>query len=27
VSYGEVTLDESTEVNLWQDPPNPTFDV
>ena len=27
VSYGEVTLDESTEVNLWQDPPKPTFDV
>jgi len=27
VRYGEVTLDPTTEVNLWQDPPLKTFDV
>ena len=27
VKFGEVTLDEATEVNIWQDPPLPTFDV
>ena len=27
VTYGEVTLDDSNQVNLWQDPPLPTFDV
>ena len=27
VSYGEVTLDEISQVNLWQDPPQPVFDV
>ncbi len=27
VSYGEVTLDETSQVNLWQDPPQPVFDV
>lgn len=27
VRYGEVTLDGTTEVNLWQDPPLKTFDV
>lgn len=27
VNFGEVTLDDSTEVNLWQDPPIPAFDV
>ncbi len=27
VRYGEVTLDETNEVNLWQDPPLKTFDV
>lgn len=25
--FGEVTLDEATEVNIWQDPPLPTWDV
>ncbi len=25
--FGEVTLDETTEVNIWQDPPLPTWDV
>lgn len=27
VRFGPVTLDETTEVNIWQDPPLPTFDV
>lgn len=27
VVFGEVTLDESTEVNIWKDPPLPVFDV
>ncbi len=27
VTFGEVTLDDSTEVNIWRDPPLPTFDV
>jgi hypothetical protein len=27
VRFGAVTLDETTEVNLWQDPPIPAFDV
>jgi hypothetical protein len=27
VRYGEVTLDATNEVNLWQDPPLKTFDV
>lgn len=27
VAFGEVTLDESTEVNIWEDPPLPVFDV
>ena len=27
VKFGEVTLDEATEVNIWQDPPLSTFDV
>jgi len=27
VRYGEVTLDETSEVNLWQEPPLPVFDV
>ena len=27
VRFGEVTLDETTEVNIWQDPPLPTYDV
>lgn len=27
VTFGEVTLDETTEVNIWKDPPGPTFDV
>ena len=26
-TFGEVTLDETTEVNIWKDPPLPTFDV
>jgi len=26
-TYGEVVLDETTEVNIWQDPPLPTWDV
>ena len=25
--FGEVTLDEATEVNIWRDPPLPTWDV
>ena len=27
VTFGEVTLDETTEANIWQDPPLPAFDV
>ncbi len=27
VHFGAVTLDESSEVNIWQDPPVPAFDV
>jgi hypothetical protein len=27
VHFGAVTLDESTEVNIWQDPPILAFDV
>ena len=27
VKWGAVTLDETTEMNLWQDPPAPMFDV
>lgn len=27
VRFGEVTLDETNEVNIWRDPPLPTFDV
>ncbi len=27
VRFGEVTLDETTEVDIWQDPPLPAFDV
>ncbi|MFQ5444766.1 MAG: helicase [Nitrospinales bacterium] len=27
VTYGAVTLDETTDVNIWKDPPLPTFDV
>ena len=27
VAYGEVTLNETNEVNLWRDPPIPAFDV
>lgn len=27
VTFGEVTLDETTEVNIWKDPPLPVFDV
>lgn len=27
VTFGEVTLDETNEANIWQDPPLPTFDV
>ena len=27
VAFGEVTLDETTEVNIWKDPPLPVFDV
>lgn len=27
VTFGPVTLDDKTEVNVWQDPPLPTFDV
>ncbi len=26
-TFGEVALDETTEVNIWQDPPLPTWDV
>ena len=27
VTYGEVTLDETSQANLWQDPPQLVFDV
>ena len=27
VQFGSVTLDDTTEVNIWQDPPVPAFDV
>lgn len=27
VTFGEVALDETNEVNIWRDPPVPTFDV
>lgn len=27
VQFGAITLDESTEVNIWQDPPVLAFDV
>ena len=27
VTFGEVTLDETTEVNIWNDPPTPSYDV
>jgi len=27
VSFGSVTLDETTELNIWKDPPQPMFDV
>ncbi len=27
VQFGAVTLDDKTEVNIWQDPPVPAFDV
>jgi membrane-bound inhibitor of C-type lysozyme len=27
VNFGAVTLDETTEVNIWQDPPVLAFDV
>ena len=27
VTFGPVTLDDKTEVNVWRDPPLPTFDV
>ena len=27
LTFGEVTLDETTEANIWQDPPLPAFDV
>ena len=27
VNWGAITLDEPSEVSLWQDPPVPTFDV
>jgi hypothetical protein len=27
VNFGEVNLDEATEVNIWQDPPVLAFDV
>jgi hypothetical protein len=27
VHFGRVTLDETTEVNIWQDSPVPAFDV
>jgi hypothetical protein len=27
VTFDAVTLDETTEVNIWQDPPLPIWDV
>ena len=27
ISFGEITLDETNEVNIWQEPPMPTIDV
>lgn len=27
VRFGEVTLDETNELNIWQEPPMSTFDV
>lgn len=27
VKFGAVTLDETTELDIWQDPPAPVFDV
>jgi hypothetical protein len=27
VEYPAVELDETTELNIWKDPPLPTFDV
>lgn len=27
VVFGEVTLDETSEINIWRDPPLPSFDV
>ncbi len=27
VTFGEVTLDDSSQLDIWQDPPLPTFDV
>jgi len=27
MTLGEVTLDETTEVNIWKDPPLPVYDV
>ncbi len=27
VTYGEVTLDDGSQLDIWQDPPLPTFDV
>ncbi|CCQ91783.1 Helicase [Nitrospina gracilis 3/211] len=27
VTFGQVELDEATEVNIWNDPPLPTWDV
>ncbi len=26
-SFGQVMLDETTELNIWKDPPQPMFDV
>jgi len=26
VEFGEVKLDETTELDIWKDPPLPTFD-
>lgn len=27
VTFGEVTLDDASQLDIWQDPPLPTFDV
>ena len=27
VTFGEVALNETNEINIWQDPPLPSFDV